>query len=477
MFFHAIIYAVAIATNNVLLSLRGAKRRGNLLNLKIMKNFFDDNLLLYSDSAVKIYNQIKDLPIIDYHCHLDQYKIQSDAKFGDIGELWLAGDHYKWRAMRMCGVDEYYVTGDASFHDKFIKYAEIFPQLVGNPLYYWTQMELKRLFNIHIPLNAENAEKIYYLANKALKSMTVLRLLYYFNVEYVATTDAPCDDLLAHGMHNKTKVAPTFRPDKVFTFDKAEMTLLAQTVGTKLDTLDDFVSALENRLAYFVEHGCKIADHGFATFPSSYPTKEQAEKLFENRNNLEENQKQSLFGYLLVQLAKLYKKYNVLMQLHFGVTRNVNPKMFARCGVDAGFDVIASPTQIEDVILFFQQLSDEQRPQTVLYTLNDANLKSLACVTGAFKNVKMGPAWWFNDTVQGIRHNLKTIAEYSCLGTNFGMLTDSRSFSSYVRFDFFRRILANYLGDLVEKGEYDLDSAITVAKNIAYYNIKNTLGV
>ncbi|MBR2986246.1 MAG: glucuronate isomerase [Clostridia bacterium] len=442
-----------------------------------MKNFFDDNLLLYSKSAVTIYNQIKHLPIVDYHCHLDQYKIQSDAKFDDIGELWLSADHYKWRAMRMCGVEELYITGNASYHDKFVKYAQIFPQLVGNPLYYWTQMELKTVFGINLPLSGETAEQIYAEANAKLKDISVLALLKQFNVEYVVTTDAPCDNLKAHGIYGNTTVAPTFRPDKVLTFDNAEMTLLAQTVGAKLDTLDDFVSALENRLAYFVEHGCKIADHGFATFPSSYASYDDACKLFANRKNLTENQKQSLFGYLLVQLAKLYKKCNVLMQLHFGVTRNVNPQKFDQCGADSGFDVMASPSKIEDVILFFQQLSDEQRPQTVLYTLNDVDLKSLACVTGAFKNVKLGPAWWFNDTVQGIGYNLQTIAEYSCLGTNFGMLTDSRSFSSYVRFDFFRRILANYLGDLVEKGEYHLKSAITVAQNVAYYNIKNTLGV
>ena len=441
-----------------------------------MKNFFDENLLLYSQSAVTIYNQVKDLPVIDYHCHLDQYKIRDNATFADIGELWLAGDHYKWRAMRMCGVDEHYITGSASYHDKFVKYATIFPQLVGNALYYWTQMELKLVFGINEPLCAESAERIYEQANSKLKGISVLSLLKQFNVAYIATTDAPCDNLQAHGTYGNTKVAPTFRPDKLLTLADDELNLLSQTVGYQVETLDDFVKALEQRLVYFVEHNCKIADHGFASFPSNYPTKEQADKLFASRATLTDEQKQSLFGFLLVQCAKLYHKHGILMQLHFGVTRNVNPQMFEQCGVDAGFDVIASPSNIEDVIAFFQQLDDNNRPQTVLYTLNDANLKALACVTGAYKNVKMGPAWWFNDTVWGIRHNLQTIAEYSCLGTNFGMLTDSRSFSSYVRFDFFRRLLANYLGDLVEKGEYDLNSATTVAQNICYYNIKNTLG-
>lgn len=439
-------------------------------------NFFDKGLLLYTNAAEHIYENIASLPIIDYHCHLDQYKIRDDAKFSDIGELWLAGDHYKWRAMRMCGVDEYYITGGASFHDKFVKYATIFPNLVGNALYYWTQMELSLVFGINEPLCEDSAERIYAQANEKLKDISVLSLLKQFNVEYIATTDAPCDDLKAHGTYGNTKVAPTFRPDKMLTLADDELANLANVVGYSIETLDDFLRGLEQRLVYFVQHNCKIADHGFATFPSNYATKEQADQLFANRANLTDEQKQSLFGFLLVECAKMYHKHGILMQLHFGVTRNVNPQMFALCGVDAGFDVIASPSNIEDVIAFFQQLDDNNRPQTVLYTLNDANLKSLACVTGAYKNVRMGPAWWFNDTVWGIRYNLQTIAEYSCLGTNFGMLTDSRSFSSYVRFDFFRRLLANYLGDLVHKGEYNMDLAITVAKNICYYNIKNTLG-
>ncbi len=442
-----------------------------------MKEFFDESLFLNSPSAEEIYGEVKDLPIIDYHCHLDQYKIQKDEKFSDIGELWLAGDHYKWRAMRLCGVDEYFITGGASYKEKFLKYAEILPQMAGNALYYWTQMELKEVFGVNEPLNKDTAERIYEKANEKLKDISVLSLLKQFEVAYIATTDSPCDDLNAHGVYGDTQVSPTFRPDKLLTFDKAEMEKLAEITGNPLATLADFLTAMEARLSYFVSKGCKIADHGFASFPKSYASGEKAAKLYKKRGKLTVEERDSLFGYLLVEFSKLYQKYDVLLQLHFGVTRNVNKGMFARCGVDSGFDVIASPSEIESVIRFFGQLSDEERPETVLYTLSDANLKSLACVTGAFKKVKMGPAWWFNDTLQGIRYNLQTIAEYSALGTNFGMLTDSRSFSSYVRFDFFRRILADHLGDLVEKGEYDKASAIELAKNISYYNIKNTLGV
>ena len=442
--------------------------------------FIKDNFMLKTKTAEKLYDLVKDLPIIDYHCHLSPKQIAENYQFRNAFDLFLGGDHYKWRQLRTNGIDEEYITGSADEYEKFKAFARTMPLLIGNPLYHWTHLELKRYFDIDKTLNEETCEEIWNICNAKLaqEDFRAQALILKSNVEVVCTTDDPADTLEYHAQlkNFKTKVLPTFRPDKLLTLAEDELNLLSQTVGYQVETLDDFVKALEQRLVYFVEHNCKIADHGFASFPSNYPTKEQADKLFANRATLTDEQKQSLFGFLLVQCAKLYHKHGILMQLHFGVTRNVNPQMLDQCGVDAGFDVIASPSNIEDVIAFFQQLDDNNRPQTVLYTLNDANLKALACVTGAYKNVKMGPAWWFNDTVWGIRHNLQTIAEYSCLGTNFGMLTDSRSFSSYVRFDFFRRLLANYLGDLVEKGEYDMVSATTVAQNICYYNIKNTLG-
>ncbi len=432
--------------------------------------FFDDNLLLYTDAAKEIYGEVKDLPIIDYHCHLDQNKIKDDARFSDIGELWLAGDHYKWRAMRLCGVDEHFITGNASWREKFMTYAKIMPRLAGNPLYYWTHMELSQVFGIDEPLSGESAERIYNAANEKLKRISVSTLLKQYKVEFVATTDDPCDDLSSHGTYGGTIVAPTFRPDKLLSLDGAYLKKLEGVVGYPLNTLADILRAAEERLQYFVAHGCKISDHGFLKFPARYASAEEAERLFtEDRGN------EALFGYLLVELAKLYKKYNIIMQMHFAVTRNVNSKMFATCGADAGFDVIADGSRIEDVIEFFKQLPDEERPETVLYTLNDSELSALCALTGAFRHVRMGAAWWFNDTVQGIRRNLSTIAEYSVLGTNFGMLTDSRSFSSYARFDFFRRILSQYLGDLVEKGECDMGAAKRVAKDVCYNNIKEAL--
>ncbi len=452
-----------------------------------MKVFFKDEVFLGNAASEIIYESIKDLPIIDYHCHLDEKLIAGNAGFENIGQLWLAGDHYKWRAMRLCDVDEEYITGSASFHDKFIKYAEILPQLVGNPLYYWSHLELRQIFGIGEPLCAESAERIWEQANEKLKGLRVQDLLRQFQVEYVATTDDPASELSAHGKYGNTTVAPTFRPDKLYSLDKRYLKELGKSTGVEIQSLDGLLSAISKRLDFFVSKGCKISDHGFEKFPKRYATYEEAKQIFSSvilresagrpKNPIAEADKDAFFGFLLVWLAKEYAKRNMVMQLHFSVVRNNNSKMFEQCGVDSGFDLISEEQSVKDLILFFNQVSDEERPQTVLYTLNDNNLSAIAAVTGAFRNVRMGAAWWFNDTVEGIRKNLSVISEYSALGTNFGMLTDSRSFSSYVRFDFFRRILSDYLGNFVEQGEYPLDAAIQTAKNICYYNVKGALGL
>ncbi len=434
--------------------------------------FFDNNLLIYNDMGKNLYEKIKSLPIIDYHCHLDQEKIAKNDTFSDIGELWLAGGHYKWRAMRLNGVDEYYITGKASFHDKFLKYAEILPNLIGNPLYYWTHLELIQVFGIDIPLNKDSAEQIYNLANEKLKNMSVQDLLNAFGVEFIATTDDPVDTLENHKAYGKINVTPTFRPDKLFDFSQEYINKLEKVSGIEIKTLDNLLDALSIRLDFFVSKGCRMADHGMDSFPATYATKEEADRYFSNRNFLNKCEKDALVGYLLLWLNKEYAKRNMTVQLHIAVTRNVNPDTFSLCGADSGFDIMSETPVVQNVVSFFAKISDDERPNTILYTLNDANLSSLACLSGAFRNVKMGAAWWFNDTVEGIRRNLKIISEYASLGNNLGMLTDSRSFSSYVRFDFFRRILCDYVGDLVEKGEYDAHSAQTLVENICYYNAK-----
>ena len=396
-----------------------------------MKKFFDDNLLLDGETATHIYQQIKNLPIVDYHCHLDEKAIAANVKFENIGQLWLSGDHYKWRAMRLCGVEEKYITGDANYHDKFLAYANIMPQLLGNPLYYWSHMELAQIFDIHQPLCQQSAESIWTEANAKLAEMTVGELLKKFKVEYVATTDDPMSELTFHGKSGDTEVRPTFRPDGCF----------AAGMDKKL---------LEERLRYFVSKGCKIADHGFDDFGDT--------------TNVE-------------WLCEMCYKYNIVLQLHFGTFRNVNETAFEQIGRDSGFDIMRSSVSVNKLAQLLSKLNAKLGglPDIVLYPLNDNYVKSCATLSGAFRNVRVGAAWWFNDTVCGIKRQLETVSEYSVLGTQLGMLTDSRSFSSYVRFDFFRRILASFIAAKVDNGEYDENAAIKLASDIAYYNIKNLL--
>lgn len=397
-----------------------------------MKEFFGEDFLLENESAKSIYAAIKDLPIIDYHCHLDDKAIKEDKQFSDIGELWLSGDHYKWRAMRLCGVDENYITGEASYREKFFAFAEIFPKLCGNPVYYWAQMELRQIFGIFKPLNKDTAEEIWTAANEKLKTLSVQSLLKQFKVEYIATTDDPFSTLENHGNVNGITVMPTFRADARF-----------QEGVSKEE--------LEKQLDRFVEKGCKIADYGF-------------DLITETDENL-------------VWLIENCYKRNLLLQLHFGTFRNVNATMGRLCGKDSGFDIMRAETAIDNLVKILDRENTKLGglPNIVAYPLNDYDLRALATLTGAFPSVKVGAAWWFNDTLQGIKRQLETVSEYAVLGTQYGMLTDSRSFSSYVRFDFYRRILSSFIGEKVEKGEYDEQAAVRTAKDIAYYNIKNIL--
>lgn len=397
-----------------------------------MKAYYGEELLLENEAAKKIYEGIKNLPIIDYHCHLDEKAIKEDKKFENIGELWLSGDHYKWRAMRLCGVDEKYITGGADYKEKFLKFAEILPLLCGNPVYMWSQMELSRIFGINKPLNEDTAEEIWNKANETLKTLSVQGLLKKFKVEYIATTDDPFSPLENHGDIGGVKVRPTFRADARF------------KEGVKK-------AELEKRLDYFAEKGCKIADYGFDFIDEA-----------------DEN---------LVWLIENCYKRKMILQLHFGTFRNVNAKMYERCGKDSGFDIMRGAIDTDKLakILDRENARLGGLPKIVVYPLNDYDLRALGVLTGAFPQVKLGAAWWFNDTVNGIKRQLETAAEYSALGTQYGMLTDSRSFSSYVRFDFYRRILSSFIGEKTEKGEYDENAAIVLARKIAYENIKAAL--
>ncbi len=443
-----------------------------------MKKFFGDALLLNTPAAEALYADVKDLPIIDYHCHLNEAELQNDRKFESLGELWLAADHYKWRAMRLCGVDEKYITGDASYYEKYLKYAEIFPLLCGGPLYYWTQLELKLLFDIREPLDSESAERIWNKANKALETLTAKQILKKFRVEYVATTDDPASPLSMHGMCGETDVRPTFRPDFALNMDAAALERLENAVGRKLDTLADLKKALEERLDYFISKGCKIADHGMDYLPVPDVSENRAAKLYEKRETLDEHEREQLFSHLMYFMASLYAKNNIVMQLHFATFRNVNSKLAGMIGRDSGFDIMRGHVDVDALVYFFDELVKRGAlPKTVIYTLNPACVPAVATLTGAFPNVRVGAAWWFNDTVEGIREQLKNVSEYAVLGTNLGMLTDSRSLASYARFDFFRRILADFVGGYVDRGEYDFVAAKRLMYAVCYGNVKAFLNL
>ena len=432
--------------------------------------FFDDNILLSSNEARRLYETVCDLPIVDYHSHLDPLSIAGNDPIPDLGELWLAHDHYKWRAMRLCGIDENFITGSSSYEDKFVKYASIMPALAGNPLYYFTHFELKQLFGITEALNEATAAKIYAECREKLRSVRVSDLLSKYRVALAATTDDPADDLRFHGVCGETALVPTFRPDRYFCPTDDDLDRLSGSSGVRIASLCDMLDALSRRLDFFVSKGCFMSDHGFEKFPDEYVSEARASELFSRRSSLTEREKGELFGFILCALMREYRKHNITVQLHFAVRRNVNPAMFEKCGADSGFDVIGDAPDVSAIERFLARFRDDERPDIVLYTLNDASLRALAALSGAFRGVRVGPAWWFNDTKLGIRRTLETVAEYAALGTNLGMLTDSRSFAGYSRFDFFRRVFCDYVGELVRRGEYEERGAKKLVYDVCFAN-------
>ena len=387
-------------------------------------------------------------------------------------------DGYMYEQAKEMGVDEKYITGDASYYEKYLKYAEIFPLLCGGPLYYWTQLELKLLFDIREPLNSESAERIWNRANKVLETLTAKQILKKFRVEYVATTDDPASSLSMHGMCDDTNERPTYRPDFALNMDAAALDRLEQSVGKKLNTLAELKVALEERLDYFLSKGCKIADHGMDFLPMADIGEERAHELYAKRATLTDGERQELFSHLMYFTAAMYAKRGIVMQLHFATFRNVNSKLAGVIGRDSGFDIMRGHVDVDALVYFFDEhVKRNALPKTVIYTLNPACAPAMATLTGAFPNVRVGAAWWFNDTVEGIREQLKNVSEYAVLGTNLGMLTDSRSLASYARFDFFRRILADFVGGYVERGEFDMTAAKSLMYGVCYGNVKAFLNL
>ncbi len=456
-----------------------------------MKSFFDNTVLLNNDSSVRLYESYaKEQPIIDYHCHLNPQEIYENKSFENIGELWLAGDHYKWRAMRQNGVDEKYITGNANYKDKFTKFASTLEYAPGNPLYYWAHMELKQLFGINKPLTEKSASEIWEEANARIKEggFTSQQLIKRCNVKVICTTDDPADDLKYHKLMKgtETKVLPTFRPDIIcFGLNRDDILSyikrLGATENTEITDFDTLLTVLEKRLDYFVSVGCTVADHALGYIPPVKGEYTDAKNAFTEvlkGNKIEQSLLDKYTDYMTRFFAVHYYKKNIVMQIHMAPLRNVNSKLFALTGADSGIDVVGDPINAVHFARMLDEINKEAGlPKTIFYCLNDTVNNMIAAMTGAFSGetpgkMQLGSAWWFNDHVDGIKAQIHALANAGLLGRFIGMLTDSRSFTSYVRFDFFRRILCNEIGIWVENGEFDPDCG-KIIEGISYKNAKD----
>ena len=458
-----------------------------------MRKFMSDDYLITNNTAKKIYKRIKDLPIFDYHCHLSPEEILEDKTFYNLTELWLLGDHYKWRVMRNYGVEERLVTGDAPAYDKFFAFASALPSFIGNPVYHWAHLELKQYFGITTPLSAKTAKDIWDKTVKMMAdgSFSARKLIAGSNVDTVGTTDDPTSPLKAHEELAKAglpfTVVPSFRPDNAINIEKPVFAQyikkLAAASGFKTETFDGLVSALKNRLDYFVDHGCVATDVSFTDFPKGTGDEAKANKALQDvlAGKKIAKEEEDEFKYcILKRLGGLFAERNLVMQVHTGVLRNQNTSRFAAIGADCGIDSVGNALDIEAGGKLFDDIEKTYGlPKTIVYTLNPNSYYPLATMIGDFAGqiggkLQLGAAWWFMDHRDGIREQLHIFADTAGLGLFNGMLTDSRSFVSYARHDYFRRIFCSVIGEWVEAGEYpdDLEELVTLAGNVAFYNAK-----
>lgn len=441
--------------------------------------------LLTNENARYLYSQVKDLPIIDYHCHLSPKEIYEDIPFDNIGEMWLAADHYKWRLMRAYGIDEKYITGDASWREKFDKFAEAAGSAYGNPIKDWVALELEFFFGISQPLDADNSAAVWERANAVIaeRKLSPRKLIEMANVEYIATTDDPCDDLHYHDLIAKegklrAKVTPSFRVDSIVLVRdenyKEYISKLSAASGIKIDGLASLQSAIISRMDYFAERGCKFSDVGVQGFPVSVSDFDRADRAFVSilaGKEISEQEYDGLWGYLYVFLAKEYASRGMVMQLHLAVTRNSNSAMYGKCGRDSGFDCVGDAFDVSRIRNLIDKMNSEGGlPKTIIYTLNPTMYYPLVTMCGAFRDVVIGVSWWFCDHKRGMYETLQTLSELSHVSSLVGMLTDSRSFLSYTRHDYYRQIVCDFLGGLMS-GK-DSKNAVAVAKALCYGNAK-----
>ena len=457
--------------------------------------FINDDFILKNEHAITLYhNYAKKMPIIDYHCHVNPKEIAEDLHYENLTQVWLKGDHYKWRIIRANGVDESLITGDSSDYNKFLCYAEAVSKSVGNPLYAWTHLELKRYFDCDLILNKENAPRIWEICNKVLQDgLSVRKMIEMYNVKTICTTDDPIDDLRWHKIIKddksfNVKVLPAFRPDKAFNIESSGfneyISILSTVTNIKIAGLDDLFSALLNRIEYFSNVGCKLSDHALKScfFRRDKGKAETALKKAMTNNNLTDEEVESYQTELLLFFAKVFAQKDWTMQLHYGAIRNVNSKMFNILGPDTGYDSIGSSDNSLGLAKLLDGMSlNYKLPRIVVYSINPNDNAMIDSIIGSFQTgdlinpIQHGCPWWFNDTKLGIENYLSTLSSIGVLGNIVGMLTDSRSFLSYTRHEYFRRILCNYIGSLVENGEYpnDIEYLGKIVEDISYSNAVN----
>ena len=467
-----------------------------------MKEFIHDDFLLQNDTARRLYHDhSKSLPVIDYHCHISPEYIATDRRFTDLGQLWLEGDHYKWRAMRANGVDERYVTGkDTTFREKYDRWAETVPFTMRNPLYAWTHLELMRVFGVSKILNLSTAAEIWDECTALLQQpgYSARGLMKKFNVEVVCTTDDPVDSLEYHLSLRKEgfeiKVLPAWRPDKAMAVEDPEnyknyISRLSEVSGVDIKSFDTLIEALRIRHRFFAEAGCKLSDHGIEQFYADDYSEKDIDLIFRkviSGRNLSSEEISKFKSAMLYEMALMDWEKGWTQQFHYGAIRNNNSRLFNTLGPDTGFDSIGDFTVARNLSRFLDSLDLEGKlAKTILYNLNPRDNELIATMIGNFQDgsvpgkMQFGSGWWFLDQETGILNQLNSLSLMGLLSRFVGMLTDSRSFISYPRHEYFRRVLCNMIGDDVEKGKMPASEFSTISmmvENISYYNAKNFFG-
>ena len=459
-----------------------------------MTPFMGKDFLLSNDTAKTLYHDYAaKMPIIDYHCHINPQEIAEDRKFENITQVWLGGDHYKWRQMRSNGVEEKYITGDASDYEKFVAWAGTLQKAIGNPLYHWSHLELQRYFGYTGTLSPETAKEVWDICNAKLAEagFSARNLIKMSNVTTVCTTDDPIDSLAWHKMIAEddsfdVQVLPAWRPDKAMNMEKPDyleyLTKLSAVSGVKIETFSDLKEALKVRLDFFASMGCRISDHGLEYVMYAPASEEEVAAIFEKRvsGEMPSPEEQIKFKYaFLLFMGKEYHRLDWAMQLHYGVRRDNNTRIYKAIGPDTGFDCINSVNCSEQLASFLDALAQtDELPRTILYSLNPIDNAAIGTIIGCFQDasamgkIQQGSAWWFNDNKTGMTEQMTSLANLGLLANFVGMLTDSRSFLSYTRHEYFRRILCNLIGTWVENGEYpaDMEYLGKMVQDISYNN-------